>query len=97
VTTEAKRIALRLDSDPRLASAAGGAVRYLAEAAGMPEEVCREFQQATLQACLKVFAVQAAQSHLVELLVYGDRLEVAIDPASGAAAVKLTRSVVPSH
>ena len=97
MTTEPKRIELHLDSDPRLAAAAGGAVRYLAESVGMPEEVCNEFERATVDACLKVFEAQPAKSHAIELLVYNDRVEVAIDPANGAGAIRLARSVVPSH
>ena len=68
-----------MDSDPRLAAAAGGAVRFLAETAGLPEEDCREFQQATLEACLKEFQSHPLQSHSVEVLVFVDRLEVIVD------------------
>jgi hypothetical protein len=95
VATDPKRIELRLDSDPRLAAAAGGAVRLLAETAGMPEEVCKEFQEATLRACVKAFDAHPMDTHSVEVLVFGDRLEVAVDANAGAAAVRLTRSVVP--
>lgn len=97
MSTEAKRIELRVDPDPRLAAAVGGAVRFLAEAAGMPDDVCKEFQQATYEACLKAFETRADKTHVVELLVYGDRLEVTVDPAAGNAAIRLSRSVVPSH
>jgi hypothetical protein len=95
VTTDPKRIELHIDSDPRLAAAAGGAVRFLAEAAGMPEEVCKEFQEATVRACLKAFDAWAARSHTVEFLVFGDRLEVTVDADAGSSAIRLTRSVVP--
>jgi hypothetical protein len=95
VITEPKRIELRIDSDPRLAAAAGGAVRFLAEAAGMPEEVCKEFQEATVRACIKAFDSHPMGSHTVELLVFGDRLEVGVDTNSGSAAIRLSRSVVP--
>lgn len=97
VSTEPKRIELHMDSDPRLAAAVSGAVRYLAEAAGMPEEVSREFQRATLEACLKAFDTGAEKRHVIEFFVYNDRLEVAVDPAMGDGAVRLSRSVVPSH
>ena len=95
MTTEPKRIELHLDSDPRLAAAAGGAVRLLADTAGMPEEVSKEFQEATIRACVEAFEAQPAASHVVELLVFSDRLEVAVDPQAGASAVRLSRSVVP--
>ena len=97
MSTETKRIELHLDSDPRLAAAVGGAVRYLAEAAGLPEEVSREFQCEALEACLKLFHSPSASTHVVDLLVYSDRLEVVLDGASGGSAVRLTRSVVPHH
>ena len=95
VATEPKRIELHLDSDPRFAAAAGGVVRYLAESIGMPEEVCREFQQAAVQACSEAFAASSDSAHIVELLIYADRLEVTVDPGAGAAAKRLSRSVVP--
>jgi hypothetical protein len=95
VTTDPKRIELHIDSDPRLAAAAGGAVRFLAEAAGMPEEVCKELQEATVRACLKAFDARAARSHTVEFLVFGDRLEVTVDADAGSSAIRLIRSVVP--
>ena len=37
VATEAKRIQLQIDADPRLAAAAGGAAHYLGAAAGLEE------------------------------------------------------------
>jgi hypothetical protein len=97
VTTEPKRIELHIDTDPRLAAAAGGAVRFLAEAAGMPEEVCNEFQEATVRACLKAFEAQESSSHIVELLVFGDRVEVTVDAEAGSHAIRLSRSVVPQR
>ena len=93
MTTEPKRIELQLDSDPRLAAAAGGAVRFLAETAGMPEDVCREFQEATVRACLDAFRAHDRNPHTVEFLVFPDRLEVTVD--AGSSAIRLARSVVP--
>ena len=84
-----------MDSDPRFAAAAGGAVRFLAEAAGMPEDVCKEFKEATVRACTKAFDAQPNGPHAVEFLVFGDRLEVAIDADAGSRALRLSRSVVP--
>ena len=95
MTTDSKRIEIHLDSDPRLAAAAGGAVRLLAETAGMPEDVSKEFEEAAVRACVKAFEAHPADSHTVELLVFGDRVEVAVDPNAGASAIRLTRSVVP--
>lgn len=95
MTTEPKRFGIQLDSDPRLAAAAGGAVRLLAETAGMPDEVCKEFQEATVRACIEAFDARPMVTHMVELVVFGDRVEVAVDAAAGTAAIRLSRSVVP--
>ena len=95
MSTDRKRIELQVDSDPRLAAGVGGAVRLLAEAAGMPDDVCKEFQQATVRACIKAFDAHPGATHAVELLVFGDRLEVAVDADAGSSAIRLTRSVVP--
>ena len=96
VATEPKPIEVRFDADPRFAAAAGGAVRYLAEASGMSEDVCREFQEATIRACMKAFESRNISRHAVEFLRYEDRVEVVIDSKAGAAAIRLARSVV-SH
>jgi hypothetical protein len=93
VATDPKRIELRIDADPRFAAAAGGAVRYLAEASGMPEEVCREFREATIRACLEAFEASDARSHIVELCRFADRLEVVLDPEAGSNAVRIARPV----
>jgi len=93
VATDPKRIELRLDADPSFAAAAGGAVRYLAEAAGMPEELCREFQEATVRACLEAFESHSVHAHVVELYRFDDRLEVVVDSNAGSAAIRLARPV----
>jgi hypothetical protein len=95
VATDPKRIELHVDSDSRLAAAVGGAVRFLAESAGMPEEMCREFQEATVRACVETFEAHRDGSHRVELLRFEDRLEVVVAGGAGSSAVRLTRSVVP--
>ena len=93
MATEPKRIELHVDADPRFAAAAGGAVRCLAEFAGMPEEVCREFQEATIRACLQAFESRPKANHIIEFCRFEDRVEVIVDPNIGAAAIRLTRSV----
>jgi hypothetical protein len=92
VATDPKRIELRIDADPRLAAAAGGAVRYLADASGMPEDVCREFQEATIRACLEAFESSNARAHIVELCRFADRLEVVVD-SKGSNAIRIARPV----
>jgi hypothetical protein len=93
VATELKRIELHVDADPCFAAAAGGAVRCLAEFAGMPEDVCREFQEATIRACLEAFKLRPTASHVVEFCRFADRVEVVVDPNAGTAAIRLSRSV----
>jgi hypothetical protein len=51
----AKPIRLQMDPDPRLAAGAGGAARYLAEAAGLPPEKAAELQAAVVNACKQAF------------------------------------------
>jgi len=93
VATDSKRIKLQLDADPRFAAAAGGAVRYLAEASGMSEEVCREFQSETVTACLNAFESVAVVTHVVEFVRSENRLEVVVDSNAGSNAIHLARTV----
>jgi anti-sigma regulatory factor (Ser/Thr protein kinase) len=97
VATEQTRIELHLDSDPRFAAAAGGAVRYLAEACGMSEQECKEIQNATVEACLKAFEKSPAGRHIVEFLRFDNRLEVVVDSKAGSSAVRLSRPVSTRH
>ena len=71
-------------------------MRQLAEASGMSEDVCREFQEATVRACLKAFESSNISRHAVQLLRYEDRVEVIIDSNAGSAAIRLARPVA-SH
>ena len=93
MATNPKCIRLHLDADPRFAAAAGGAVRYLAEASGMSEDLSREFQEATIRACLEAFESGSTQPHVVELCRFEDRLEVIVDSNAGSAAIRLARPV----
>lgn len=97
VTTEPKRIEVSMESDPRFAAAVGGAVRILAESLGMPEEMCREFQEAAMRACKQAFSAEPGRSHKVEFLIFADRLDVTVDADSGSSAIRLSRSVVPQR
>jgi hypothetical protein len=94
VAADPQRIELHLDADPCFAAAAGGAVRYLAESCGMSEEVCREFQQAMVRACLQAFESRSTLSHhVIEFCRFEDRLEVIINSNAGTAAIRLARRV----
>ena len=93
MATDPKRFKLELDADPRFAAAAGGAVRYLAESSGMSEEVCREFQEATVAACLKAFQAGPNTGHVVEFLRGEDRIEVVVNSGAGSEPIRLARTV----
>ena len=91
---EAKSIELQIDPDARLAAAAGGAARYLAEAAGLPSEEAAELQKSIVAACQETFEhLTGNHPHLtVTLSRYPDRIEVAIAHEGDAApAVGLDR------
>jgi hypothetical protein len=80
VETESKSIRLQIDADPRLAAAVGGAVRYLADAAGMENDATAQLQAAVIAACVESFEhLSDSHPHLdVTLTRLSDRMEVAL-------------------
>jgi hypothetical protein len=94
VNVEAKGIELQIDPDARLAAAAGGAARYLAESAGLTSEEAAELQKSIAAACQEAFEhLVGNHPHLtVTLRRYPDRLEIALaHDGNGAPAVGLDR------
>jgi hypothetical protein len=94
VTVDFKVIELQIDPDARLAAAAGGAARYLAEAAGLTSEESSELQKSIVAACQESFESLAGDHpHLtVTLMRYPDRIEIAIAHEGDAApAIGLDR------
>jgi hypothetical protein len=87
VAIEIKRIYLHVDPDPRLAAAAGGAARYLGDAAGLENPGLSQLQAATVAACNEAFRqFHAIQQHLdVTLTRFADRIEVALCHEGGNA------------
>jgi hypothetical protein len=87
VGTETKCIRLQIDPDPRLAAAAGGAARYLGDAAGLENPGLSQLQAATVAACNEAFRqIHAIQRHLdVTLTRFADRIEVAVCHEGGDA------------
>jgi hypothetical protein len=85
VGTEINRIRLQIDPDPRLAAAAGGAARYLGDAAGLENPGLLQLQAATVAACNETFRqIHAIQQHLdVTLTRFADRIEVALCQPGG--------------
>ena len=92
MATEAKRIQLQIDADPRLAAAAGGAAHYLGAAAGLEEASLDRLQSAIVAACREEFRkLGAAHPQLeVTLTRFIDRIEVALaHEAEGSPAVSI--------
>jgi|ERR1035438_3894616 hypothetical protein len=87
VETESKSIRLQVDADPRLAAAVGGAVRYLADAAGMENDATTQLQAAVIAACRAAFEyLTESHPHLdVTLTRLADRIEVALSHEGEAA------------
>jgi hypothetical protein len=80
VATDAKRIYLKMDADPRLAAAAGGAARCFGDAAGLEDASLSQLQSAIVAACHEEFRhLDAAHPQLeVTLIHFADRIEVAL-------------------
>ena len=93
MASDPKRIKVQLDADPRFAAGVGGALRYLAEASGMSEQVCQEFQQAAVTACLNAFRTRTGKCHVVEFLRADDRIEVVVDAGLDGEPIRLARPV----
>jgi hypothetical protein len=94
VSDDSKAIELQIDPDARLAAAAGGAVRYIAESAGLEDHALTELQKSIVAACLESFEHFAGErQHLkVTIARFPDRIEVALAHKSGAGpAVGLDR------
>jgi hypothetical protein len=94
VSDDSKAIELQIDPDARLAAAAGGAVRCIAESAGLADNAATEFQKSIVAACLESFGHLAGeQQHLkVTITRFPDRIEVTLAHKSGTApAVGLDR------
>jgi hypothetical protein len=73
------QISVHLDPDDRLVAAVGGAARYLADAAGLANEVILQFQASVLSACRHCFHCHASDQPCGITLRRGpDRLEVEV-------------------
>lgn len=80
VATEPKNLHMCIDADPRLAAAAGGVARFLADAAGLESEAVRRLQSAVVEACKEIFPHLATQHPHLEITFsrFSDRLEVSL-------------------
>ena len=87
VSAESKAIELQIDPDARLAAAAGGAARFLGEAAGLSNGELAELQKSIVAACQEAFEhLSGDHPHLnVTLTRYPDRIEVTVAHKGEAA------------
>ncbi|HUL15049.1 MAG TPA: hypothetical protein VLV88_03575 [Terriglobales bacterium] len=94
--TDPKRVHLQLDADPRFAAGAGGAVRYMAENAGLEASDASQFQAAAIDACETAFSNMTAEHrHLdVFLTQFEDRIEVAFSQEGDAAPAVSLRTIM---
>lgn len=69
-----------IDADVRLAAAAGGVARFLADAAGLETDAIARLQSAVIEACLEAFEHLAGKHpHLeIDFARFPDRLEVSL-------------------
>ena len=80
VDTEPKNLRMCIDADARLAAAAGGVARFLADAAGLEGDAVARLQSAVIEACLEAFQHLATNHpHLeIDFARFSDRLEVSL-------------------
>ena len=92
VATEAKTFCLLLDGDARLAAAAGGVARYLADIAGLENHAIARLQSAVIAACSEAFEHLTAEYPRLQITFtyLTDRMEVALSHrGEGSPAVGL--------
>ncbi|HEV1993149.1 MAG TPA: hypothetical protein VGR03_02350 [Candidatus Acidoferrum sp.] len=80
MATEPKTFRLLLDADARLAAAAGGVVRHLADVAGLESDAIARLQSAVIAACSEAFEHLTADHPRLEITFtrLSDRIEVAL-------------------
>jgi len=72
-------ISVRMDHDDRLVAAVGGAARYLADVAGLDNDVILQFQDSVVSACRFCFQCHnSAESCAITLRRSEDRIEVEV-------------------
>jgi hypothetical protein len=72
-------ISVRMDHDDRLVAAVGGAARYLADVAGLDNDVILQFQDSVLSACRFCFECDHSSERCAIILRRSeDRIEVEV-------------------
>jgi len=89
VATEPKNLHMCIDADARLAAAAGGVARFLADAAGLESDAATRLQSAVIETCLKAFEHLAGQHPHLEIQFgrFSDRLEVSLSHEDAGPAL----------
>jgi hypothetical protein len=90
VGIESKSLVLQIDSDARLAAAAGGAARHLADLAGIEHDAVSRLQSSVIAACLEAFEHLTADHPRLDIAFtrFNDRFEVALSHrGEGSTAV----------
>jgi hypothetical protein len=87
VKTELHSFLLRIDVDARLAAAAGGAARYLADSAGLSTDATSQLQNSVIAACQAEFQKLTQVDGCVEITLkrFVDRLEIALAHPGGSS------------
>lgn len=85
VSADSKAYRLQIDPDARLAAAAGGVAKFVAESAEMPSEMAVALQRAVVTVCVEAFeSLGAERPHLmVTVERFPDRIEVAVEHQGG--------------
>ncbi len=80
MAAELKSFLLHIEADARLAAAAGGVVRYLADAAGFESDAIARLQSAVIAACSEAFEHLTADHPQLQVTFtrFSDRMEVAL-------------------
>ena len=80
MAAELKSLLLHIEADARLAAAAGGVVRYLADAAGFENDAIARLQSAVIAACSEAFEHLTADHPQLQVTFtrFSDRMEVAL-------------------
>jgi hypothetical protein len=92
VASDPKTFRLLLDADTRLAAAAGGVIRYLADVAGLENGAIARLQSAVIAACSEAFEHLTPDHPRLEVTFkrLPDRMEVALTHrGEGSPAVGL--------
>lgn len=77
MATHTQRIVLQMDADERLAAAAGGAARYMADSAGLENTEILALQAAVVAACKHCFACHSAAKNCdIALQRLTDRIQI---------------------